>query len=182
MLRLLTALMVFAATPSWAMDWSVNNDNSKLGFFATQAGAEFEGGFKSFNSQIKFDPAALADSKVKITIAIKSVDTQSADRDANITNPDWFNTAEHPEAFFETKLIEKKGEGEYIAVSDLTMRGVTKEVSLPFSLNIDGNTAHAKGEVTVSRTEFGIGQGQWAASTVVGDDVRIFFDLRADAQ
>ncbi len=182
MLRLFTALMVLVSAPAWATDWSVNSADSKLGFFASQAGAEFEGGFKSFNSKIKFDPKALADSQVKIIIEIASVDTQSADRDANITNPDWFNTAEHPTATFETKLIEQKGEGEYIAKSDLTMRGITKEVSLPFSLNIDGNTAHAKGEVTVSRTEFGIDQGQWAASTVVADDVRIFFDLRADAQ
>lgn len=165
-----------------AADWTVRTPDSKLGFFATQAGAEFEGAFQKFNSQIAFDPENLAESKVKIVIDMASVDTQSADRDSNIVTKDWFNVPEFPTATFETKSIRKGENGGYIAISDLTMRGVTKEVELPFTVVIENAKAHAKGEITVSRTEYGIGQGQWAASTVVGDEVRIFFDLQADAQ
>ncbi|WP_417795867.1 YceI family protein [Terasakiella pusilla] len=183
MLRLFTFLTtLLMATQVMAADWSVRKEDSKLGFFATQAGAEFEGAFKTFSSEIRFDVNDLAVSEVKITIDIASVDTQSADRDSNITTQDWFYVSEYPNAIFQTKTITKVGEGRYLAIADLTMRGVTKEVELPFTLMIDAGVAHAQGEVTVSRTAFGIGQGQWAANTVVGDDVRIFFDLKADAQ
>lgn len=183
MLRLFTFLTtLFIAAQAMAADWTVRDDQSKLGFFATQAGAEFEGGFKSFTSVIRFDEDDLAASQVQITIDIASVDTQSADRDSNITTQDWFHVSAYPTATFQTKKITQVGEGQYLAVADLTMRGVTKEVELPFTLKIEGISAHTQGEVTVSRTAFGIGQGQWAANTVVGDDVRIFFDLKADAQ
>lgn len=183
MLRLFTFLTtLLIAAQAMAADWTVRGADSKLGFFATQAGAEFEGAFTSFASDIRFDVSDLAGSQVKITIDIASVDTQSVDRDSNITTQDWFHVREYPKATFQTKSITKGDGDRYLAVADLTMRGVTKEVELPFTLKIEGGNAHAQGEVTVSRTAFGIGQGQWAANTVVGDDVRIFFDLKADAQ
>ena len=55
-------------------------------------------------------------------------------------------------------------------------------MELPFLVEIEGNQAHAKGELVVSRTDFGLGQGQWASTAFVGDEVRIFFDLNTDAK
>ncbi|NVK19437.1 MAG: YceI family protein [Methylocystaceae bacterium] len=174
--------LIVMANSAQATDWTVRSEDSKLGFFATQAGAEFEGAFQKFDSQVKFDPAHPDDTQVKIIIDMASVDTQSADRDSNIVTEDWFHVAKFPTAIFETKSVREGENGGYIAVSDLTMRGVTKEVDLPFTVEIENGKAHAKGEIAVSRTDYGIGQGQWAVSTVVGDEVRIFFDLQADAQ
>ncbi|SCA55524.1 YceI protein [Candidatus Terasakiella magnetica] len=182
MLRSLVLFLTFLSMSAHGADWSVNSQESKLGFFATQVGAEFEGQFKEFSSTITFDETDLANSQVKILINIKSVDTQNSERDSNILNAEWFDSKTHPSATFETKEIISLGAAAYKAKSLLTMRGVTKEVELPFTVQIQGNKAHAKGELSVSRTAFGIGQGQWAVGTVVGDEVRIFFDLKADAQ
>jgi len=179
--RLFALLVILGASPAWATNWTVTQDQSKLGFEATQMGASFEGQFKEFQATIVFDPENLADSKVDIIIPIASVDTQSADRDSNIAKPEWFDVATYPEARFMTTSIAKEGEG-YVATAELTMRGVTKVVQLPFTVDIEGQNATAAGDVTVVRQDFGIGQGEWVANAVVGGDVRIFFDLKATAQ
>jgi len=178
--RMMTVGAVFLiSSPALATDWSVK-DSSKLGFIATQTGAEFEGAFKSFTSTISFDPGNLEDSQVEIIIHIDSVDTQSAERDSQIISADWFDAATYPKATFKTIQISNGENAGYIAKASLTMRGTTKEVELPFNVEINGDQAHATGELTIQRNDFGIGQGQWVATTVVGDDVRIFFDLKAD--
>jgi len=173
------ALMVLASPAAHATEWTVNGD-SKLGFVATQTGAEFEGAFEKFDSRIVFDPDNLGESVVEIVIHIDSVNTQSAERDGQIVTKDWFDSANHPTATFKTDAIRADGKGGYLADATLTMRATSKKVHLPFSVEITGDRAHAKGELTVQRTDYGIGQGQWMAATVVGDDVRIFFDLQAD--
>lgn len=182
MFRIFFFIFTFMSTQALATDWKVQMDSSKLGFVATQVGAEFEGEFKKFESRITFDPADLTHSVVKITILIDSVDTQSAERDSNIVSSDWFDTANHPTALFETKVISSDGKGGYLADAELTMRGVKQEVKLPFTVEIKGTQAHAKGELIVQRTAFGIGQGQWVETSIIGDDVRIFFDLKSEAK
>ena len=174
--------VVLGVLPAQASEWKVATSTSKLGFFATQMGAEFEGRFQTFVSRIAFDPSDLANSAVEIQIDIGSVNTQNGERDANIKKPEWFDTASYPQSVFKTTQITEAGDGTYLATAQLTMRGVTKTVELPSSVAIDGATAKAKGELTVQRTDFGIGQGEWAVGTVVGEDVRIFFDLDAVAQ
>mgnify|MGYP001449178110 CR=1 FL=1 len=185
MLRFLSVLTLsfFVTFPVLAKDWNVVSDQSKLSFIATQAGAEFEGGFNKFSSDISFDPENLAESHVNIIIDVKSVDTKSPDRDSNIVSKDWFDAATYPEASFVTKKIALNPEqGGYIADAVLTMRGVAQDVSMPFSVDITGEKAHAKGRLTVKRNDFGIGQGQWVATNIIGDDVVIFFDLMAEAK
>ncbi|NVJ90187.1 MAG: YceI family protein [Methylocystaceae bacterium] len=182
MFRIFFLVLTLISTQAYATDWVVRPQDSKLGFFASQGGAEFEGKFNKFDSDISFDPENLAQSSVKIVIYIESVDTQSADRDSNIVTEDWFNTKTYPTALFEVKNISKDDTAGYIADAELTMRGVKKDVKLPFSVEIEGNHAHAKGELVVSRTAFGLGQGQWASTAFVGDEVRIFFDLNTDAK
>lgn len=174
--------LLLLSSQAFAADWQVREKSSSLGFAAIQLGAEFQGAFQKFSSEIVFDENDLASSHVKIEIDIASVDTKSHERDTNILTADWFHAEKFPKAVFATREIKPDGKGGYIALADLTMRDVTKPVSLPFNVEIDGETSHAKGELTISRTDYGIGQGQWAADTVVGDSVRIFFDLKSDAK
>ncbi len=174
--------LALIASPVHAADWIVRTDQSKLGFIALQAGAEFEGRFRTFRSDISFDENDLARSRVNIEIDISSVDTENADRDRSIVSKEWFDVATHPKALFETVSIKPDGKGAYVADARLTMRGITKAVKLPFKVDISGDQATAAGELSVNRLDFAIGQGQWAATTVVGDKVRIFFDLVSDAK
>ncbi|HBN50381.1 MULTISPECIES: YceI family protein [Thalassospira] len=166
--------------PAFAADtWQVKADDSDIKFSGTQLGADFEGAFDKFTAEIVFSPDDLAGSKVSVLIDIASVDTENADRDSQIISADWFDVAQWPTARFETKSFREIGPGQYEAVADLTIRDVTKEVVLPFNLEIEGNEADAEGTLVIKRTDFGVGQGQWSDTSQVGDEVTIRIDIDA---
>ncbi|MCC9622502.1 YceI family protein [Thalassospira sp. MA62] len=172
-----------AASSAFAADsWLVKPTESQVGFTGTQLGAEFDGVFKEFTGTIVFSPDDLAGSSVNVLIDIASVDTKNGDRDGQIVSKDWFDVAQWPTAHFATKSFTEVAPGEYEAVADLTIRDVTREVTLPFDLEITGDDAHAEGELTIQRTDYGVGQGQWSDTSQVGDDVTIKIDIEAARQ
>lgn len=174
------AVMLTAGQPAQAADqWNVVGDKSAVEFTGTQLGAEFTGEFEAFTANITFSPDDLAGSSVDVLIDIASANTQNADRDSQIAAPDWFDAAQWPTAKFVTKSFTETSAGKYEAVADLTIRDVTHEVVLPFDLVITGGTAEAVGSVTIKRTDFGVGQGQWTDTSQVGDDVTIKVTINA---
>ena len=92
---------------------------------------------------------------------------------------DWFDVEQWPTARFETKSFREIGPNQYETVADLTIRDVTREVVLPFRLEIDGNDADAEGTVVIKRSDFGVGQGEWSDTSQIGDEVTIRIDLEA---
>lgn len=176
----LVASMLALSAPAQAADqWNVEGGDSVIAFTGTQLGAEFNGAFEDFSASIAFSTDDLAGSSVEVLIDIASVNTQNADRDSQIVSADWFNAGEWPTAKFVTKSFSEVAPGSYQAVADLTIRDVTREVTLPFDLVINGNQAEATGSVTIKRTDFGVGQGQWADVSQVGDDVTISITIKA---
>lgn len=174
------AVVMTAGLSAQAADqWDVVADESAVAFTGTQLGAEFTGVFEAFTADIVFSPDDLAGSSVEVLIDIASANTQNADRDSQIVAPDWFDAAQWPTAKFVTKSFTEISSGKYEAVADLTIRDVTREVVLPFDLVITDGAAEAVGSVTIKRTDFGVGQGQWTDTSQVGDDVTITVTINA---
>ena len=178
-LAISTTIAGFSVAAQAADQWVVDANDSEIEFTGTQLGAEFEGEFKNFEANIVFSPDDLAGSSVEVLIDIASVDTENGDRDSQIVSSDWFDANQWPKATFKTKSFKEIAPGKYEAVADLTIRDVTREVTLPFDIEIEGNEADASGAVTINRTDFGIGQGQWADTSQVGDPVTIEIDIEA---
>ena len=176
---LATTIAGFSGVAQAADPWVVVADESEIEFTGTQLGAEFDGEFKSFTAEIVFSPDDLAGSSVEVLIDIASVDTDSGDRDSQIISPDWFDVEAWPTAKFATKSFTEIAPGKYEAVADLTIRDVTREVTLTFELEITGDKAEATGAVKINRTDFGVGQGQWADTSQVGDPVTIEIEIEA---
>jgi polyisoprenoid-binding protein YceI len=128
---------------------------------------------------VSLDPDRLDDAKIVVTVDIASAATGDRQRDAAMPAKEWFDVAGFPQARFESREVRKTAGG-YEAVGDLTLRGVTKQIALPFTLAIDGRTAHAKGHLGLRRDLFGVGQGEWASGDWVGLDVGVDFDLKAE--
>ena len=111
--------------------------------------------------------------------------TDNEKRDNHLQSKDFFNAKDFPIIRFASTRIEKKGDSEYIAHGNLTIRDQTKTVALPF--RVTGQMEHPmmKGtmilglefETTLNRTDFGVGTGDWAATMVVGDEVRVRIPL-----
>lgn len=161
-----------------ADDWTVDRGASTLGFTATYDEIPFEGRFRNFDARIRFDPERPDTGAFLVTVDVGSVDTDSSDRDEGMQEADWFDTAKHPQAGFESNRIVKLGDGEgYSVTGDLTIKGITRPVTLAFTWQLTDAFAHLVGSGNVMRGDFDIGTGDWADDDTIGFDVRIQFDL-----
>ena len=178
---LITAiLMLFAASPALAADWTVDMGQSHLKFQGTQTGGKpFQGEFSRFTAAISFDPEALDAAKAHVEVDLKSADSGDKQRDAMMQMKDWLDVRASDKAIFETTAFQKMDDGSYAAEGNLTLRGVTRPVTLPFTLTIDGDTAHAVGQLTLHRADFGLGGEKYADDKYVGLDVNVIVDLVA---
>jgi len=158
--------------------WSVDG-GSRLGFTGKMSGEAFTGAFRRWNAQIAFDPKNLAASKVSVTIDVASAATGDADRDQALPTDDWFAANRFPRATFVTRAFKDLGGGHYQAIGDLTIRGVSHPVALPFTLVIAGDTARMNGQLALNRVAFGVGQGKWAAGDTVDTQVAVTIALTA---
>ncbi|MBS1085994.1 YceI family protein [Gluconobacter sphaericus] len=174
------AMSFLAATPVFAVDWTIDPAHSTIGFAGTQTGNAFTGHFGKFDGTISFDPAHPEEGHAKITIDIASATTADKQRDGAMPGSDWFNVASFPTATFEARSFRAKGGNAYEAVGTLTIRGVSRPETLPFTLDISGQIAHAKGHLDLIRSAFGIGQGPWATGQWVALQVGVSIDVIAN--
>ena len=163
-----------AAPASWSVDPS-----SKLTFTGAMNGSAFTGTFKRWTAQIAFDPKALAASKVVVNVDVGSAATGDSDRDSALPTDDWFAAGKFAKATFVSRSFRDLGGGRYEADGDLTIRGVSRPLALPFTLAIAGDTARMNGAVVLNRTTFGVGQGQWKTGEVVDTKVTVNVALTA---
>lgn len=165
--------------------WIIDQEKSSLKFEATQSDQGFGGTFKKFDGEIVFDPQNLGSAYAKIIIDISSLSTGSADRDAQAVSPDWFATEKFPQAIFQSESFEQGDvPNKYVVKGKLTLRDITLPITFPFTLDITSEeqglmSAVMQAHVSLNRLDFGIGQGQWKATDVIGDQVNLQISLSA---
>lgn len=168
-----------AAASAKAPAWVVNKAASRLSFQSSFGGTPFTGAFERWDAAISFDPANLAGSSVLVKIDMASAKTGDGERDAALPGSDWFATAKFAQATFASKSFKSLGGGRYEAIGTLTLRGISRPLSLPFALKIDGGQARMMGSAVVNRRVFGVGQGQFAPAETIPLDVRVAIVLVA---
>jgi polyisoprenoid-binding protein YceI len=161
--------LALAAPPTWAVDHAA----SQLTFASSVSGQAFTGTFRRWDAAIHFDPKDLAHSDVVATIDVASAFTGGGDRDAELPDEDWFWASRFPRASFVAHGFRQTGPGRYEAPGVLTLRGVTKPLTLPFSLAITGASAKMNAGVVLNRQAFGVGQGEWQATDTVPANVTV---------
>jgi polyisoprenoid-binding protein YceI len=146
-----------------------------LTFSFVQAGAESQGAFRQFATELTWDAANPTAGSLKVTVQVGSLDTQDKDRDEALRGAELFDTKSHPTAQYVANGFAKRANGGLEAVGTLTLRGVTKDLRLPLSLKPNANGVELSGEVTLKRLDFGVGQGEWKSTEWVGDDVKLHY-------
>jgi polyisoprenoid-binding protein YceI len=174
---LICAACALASMPALAAREWTPRDGGRLGFVASWEGIEFEGVFHRFTAAVAFDPADLGSSRFDVKVDVTSTDTQSSDRDEGLADPEWFDYAKYPQATFVTSSIKPLGDGKYQAAGMLTIKDVSREISFPFAWEEHDGLAHLTGETVVKRTDYHVGEGEWAEDETVGYDVRVSVDL-----
>ena len=173
-LRTATALALgFAAmATAQAAEWNVDPAMSSVGFVGEQQGSKFNGRFQTFEATIDFDASNPADGKIVGTVVTDSVNTRDHDRDAALTDRDWFDSANYPEARFESESIAKLDDGSYEASGNLTLKGNTKPMKLKFTFDESGSGAQFDGTMMIDRFNFNVGEG-WNDTSWVGQNVEV---------
>jgi polyisoprenoid-binding protein YceI len=158
--------------------WKVSRGSS-LTFATAWSGEAIEGRFDRWTADIQFNPDALDRSRVSVSIDMASAVSGDEQRDASLPSADWFDTAVHPKATFTATRFERTGDGRFVARGQLSLRGVSRPLTLPFRLKIDGDRAEVSGVTTLDRTTFGVGQGEWASTDQIPAKVTVRIVLAA---
>lgn len=189
MTKLIVSAFVLAAGLLPAANYSIDSAHSAAQFKVRHLMvSNVRGDFSKLAGHLEFDPKNPANSKVDATIDVTTVTTREPDRDKHLKSPDFFDADKFPQMIFKSKKFIPAGPNAFKVLGDLTIRGVTKEVTF----NVDGVTPETKGmmgetrigaQVTgkINRKDFGVSWNKTLDSggLAVGDEVEITLDIEA---
>jgi polyisoprenoid-binding protein YceI len=183
-----TTLTDFTAlTGTYTLDVS----HSRLGFVARHAMVtKVRGAFNEFEGTAVIDGADPSKSSVNITISVDSVDTRNKQRDDHLRANDFLDAKTYPTITFASTSIEHTGGDDFLVTGDLSIRGVTKSVSIPLEFQGEvtdpwGNQRIGfEGSVTINRKDWGV---NWnaaleAGGVLVSEKVTLEFEIAAVKQ
>jgi len=177
-----------------ASEWNLDQAHTSINFTVNHFATPVTGRFDDYEIDLKFDPNNQDKSSVDVRIRTGSINTGSRQRDKHLKTEDWFDSKKFPEMFFSSSEILRKKDGSYIARGTLSIKGIDKEIELPFKLlaveRLSDEMQQVFGEIdkiasfetiyAIDRTEFKIGTGTntpGLAATLyresVGNEVKI---------
>jgi polyisoprenoid-binding protein YceI len=169
------------------MSWNVDTAHTEVNFKVRHFFTPVTGTFTNYEVELMFDQDDPTNSEVNVSIDVASVSTGNERRDGHLRTDDWFGADTYGKITFKSASVKKTGVNEYVAVGALTIKDVSKQVELPITLlgvkaipemmreMLGGVTqvASFQANLTLDRTEFGVGTGMWGETAVVGADVEI---------
>lgn len=184
------AAVLALAAPAMALagtsTWNIDPPHAHAGFAVKHLVINtVRGEFGKTTGTLVLDDQDVTRSSVEAAIDVGTIDTRVADRDTHLKSPDFFDAAKFPTMTFKSTKVEKAGDGKLKVTGNLTLRGVTK----PVTLDVTGPTAEIKdpwgnfrrgvsATAKINRKDFGLNWSKMIeAGPVVGDDVAIELDL-----
>lgn len=174
--------------PEYAGQWRFDPTHTRIGFSTRHAMVtKVRGAFNDFDGLITVDPENPERSKVELTVKVASIDTRNADRDQHLRTNDFFDAPQFPEITFVSSRVDQVDEGHFIVSGDVTIRGVTKEISIPIDfIGVErdpmGNLrAGFEGSRRIDRQDFGL---KWntaldSGGVLVSDKITLEFEVSA---
>ncbi len=156
---------------------SLVSDQSTISYTTKQMGVPVDGKFAKFDAQIQFDPKKPEASKISFTIDTNSAQIADAETTKEVKKAEWFNTAKFPTASFVASSVKAVGGGKFEVVGNLTIKGVSKVVTVPVVATQKGAATSVEGVVPIKRLDFKLGDGEWKDTSIVADEVQIKFKL-----
>ena len=165
----------------------IDRSHSEVAFQVRHLLSKVRGRFSDYSGTIQFDPSSPEHSRVEVTIQAASIDTAEPQRDAHLRSADFFEVDTYPTLTFTSTAITPRGGDRYDVDGDLTIHGVTRQVTLPASFlgaakDPWGNEKFVfEAEVTLNRKDFGL---HWNAALetggfLVGDEVKVELSIQA---
>lgn len=168
--------------------YEFDKNHSNIGFRIKHMGlAEVPGSFTDYVGTINYDAADVTKSAVQFTAKVASINTGVDPRDKHLRTADFFEVEKYPEMTFKSTRIEKKSDNQFIAHGDFTLKGVTKQIALPFTIN--GFLKDQRGGIkmgvsavtTINRQDFGITYGKVLDNGALALDNNVQVNLQIEA-
>lgn len=179
-LRLAGLALAAAAVPPAIADTPAKlvPAQSQIQFTSRQMGVPVDGSFRKFDAQVAFDPKKPEAARIGLTIDLGSISLGAAESESEVVKPAWFNVAKFPQASFQSTAVKAGGGGKFDVAGKLTIKGNARDVVVPVVLAQAGGTTTATGQFTIKRNDFKIGEGEWADTSMVANDVIVKFKLQ----
>ncbi len=188
-IALMTAM---SATPAVGADWQIDRVHSYVGFKVTHmVVSKVKGQFEEFSGTVKnFDGENFADASVSVTINSASINTNNERRDGHLKSGDFFMVDSFPNITFESTNVTPAKDGKFQITGNLTMRGVTKPVTLDAEYNgmVPMGEGKAKAgfsaSATINRQDWGVSWSKSldAGGLVVSDEVELILELELNQE
>jgi polyisoprenoid-binding protein YceI len=170
--KLLPSLLLAAGALA-AQAATLQPEKSDLSFTFKQMGVPVDGKFKKFEAQLDFDAKKPEAGKIAFTVDLGSVSLGDASFDAEVAKAPWFDTKRNGRATFVSTAIKPTAPGKYDVAGKLTIKGASRDIVVPITLS----NGVASGGVPIKRLDFKIGDGEWADTSMVANDVTVKFKL-----
>jgi polyisoprenoid-binding protein YceI len=182
-------IVLLATGPALASTWEIDPAHTSVQFSVRHLMiSNVRGEFPKVAGTVRADDQDPTKSVIEATVDAASIDTREAKRDEHLRSADFLDVEHYPKMTFRSKRITRKGDRHYEVVGDLTLHGVTKEVTL----DVDGPTppmtdprgsvrAGAEAKTRIDRRDFGI---TWSKAldgggVMVGNDLDVTIDVEA---
>jgi polyisoprenoid-binding protein YceI len=153
----LVAVVLAASSLSAQSMHEIDKAHSEINFTADARLLTAHGYFGNWNAKVMLDSAAMEKSTVELTIDTKSINTRNDRRDGHLKSPDFFAADSFPEITFKSKSVKKTGASSLDITGDLTVRGVTKTVTIPAEVIFyEAGIGRFRGKFSLMRMEYGI--------------------------
>ncbi|PJA77017.1 polyisoprenoid-binding protein [bacterium CG_4_9_14_3_um_filter_65_15] len=180
------AILVVMAGASLAAEYSIDNTHSEIGFQVRHlAISKVNGKFASYAGSFNFAPDKPQEWTAEVTIDVASIDTDNTKRDDHLRSPDFFDAEKFPQISFKSTGVTMSDDSEGTVTGGLTMRGVTKPVTL--DLEFLGAVVDPWGNQragfslsgTIDRQDWGLSWSQTleTGGLVVSDKVKLMIDV-----
>jgi polyisoprenoid-binding protein YceI len=183
---LLLAALLAPACCGQATTYDIAQLYSNVGFSITKIFFKEEGGFRDYSGQVVYDPDHPERSRVRMTVQAASIDTRIDTRDKVLRSDDFFDVAHYPTLSFVSTSVTPKPDGALEVAGDLTIRGVTKHITIPVRYlgrkQMPGwhDFVGFETEFTIDRTDFGVNGARWSGGKLIlSKDVSIHLSIGA---
>jgi polyisoprenoid-binding protein YceI len=175
-------LLLFGLTvqvTAQAATWELDAAKSHVFFQYSYKTKPYQGEFKNVKATFKIDPASPGSCEFLVTIPIASLFVSSKEVVDYLLDIELFDVDQFPTATFKANKCRLQSANSFVSDGTLTIRNQTKPISFPFKLEVVANSFHLTSEVTIKRLDFGVGQGYWANTAEIPNDVKVKVDVYA---
>ena len=173
---LFATLLIVFALPSSATEWK-STDGSDFTFEVLFEGEPLPGEFRDFDVDLTFNPTSLETAALRVTVELGAADMGDPDMNAVLFDPAWFDVEQYAEAVFTSDNIAEVSGGEFVATGELDLKGSRQSVTVPFSWQQTDDQATMQGAFVIRRTDFAVGEGEWATDDSIALDVNLAFTV-----